>query len=157
MAIIISYPSAGTVTTSDNLLGTQFDAESGANITKNFSVGKIIALANQAQTPYKVYTAIITQTGMSAPVANVLENTLGVEISWTYIEAGKYGINGDGLFTLNKTTLNCSSMWFGLTQVYPNFEESSFPDEVQILNITSATGVQTNGIEPAFVEIRVYN
>jgi hypothetical protein len=46
MAIIISYPSAGTVTTSDNLLGTQFDAESGANITKNFSVGSIIALAN---------------------------------------------------------------------------------------------------------------
>ena len=46
MAIIISYPSAGTVTTSDNLLGTQFDAESGANITKNFSVAKIIALAN---------------------------------------------------------------------------------------------------------------
>ena len=37
MAIIISYPSAGTVTTSDNLLGTQFDGESGANITKNFS------------------------------------------------------------------------------------------------------------------------
>jgi len=46
MAIIISYPSAGTVTNNDNLLGTQFDAESGANITKNFSVAKITALAN---------------------------------------------------------------------------------------------------------------
>lgn len=45
MAIIISYPSAGTVTTSDNLLGTQFDAESNANITKNFSVGSIVNLA----------------------------------------------------------------------------------------------------------------
>jgi hypothetical protein len=45
MAIIISYPSAGTVTNNDNLLGTQFDAESGANITKNFSVGSIVNLA----------------------------------------------------------------------------------------------------------------
>jgi hypothetical protein len=45
MAIIISYPSAGTITTSDNLLGTQFDQESGANITKNFSVGGIVNLA----------------------------------------------------------------------------------------------------------------
>jgi hypothetical protein len=45
MAIIISYPNARTVTTSDILLGTQFDSESGANITKNFSVGKIVDLA----------------------------------------------------------------------------------------------------------------
>lgn len=44
MAIIISYPSATTVNTSDNLLGTQFDGESNANITKNFSVGKIVNL-----------------------------------------------------------------------------------------------------------------
>jgi hypothetical protein len=44
MAIIISYPSARTVTVSDILLGTQFDQESGANITKNFSVGKIVDL-----------------------------------------------------------------------------------------------------------------
>ena len=50
MAIIISYPSAGTVTVSDNLLGTQFDGESGANITKNFSVGKIVNLAVAAVT-----------------------------------------------------------------------------------------------------------
>jgi hypothetical protein len=50
MAIIISYPSAGTVTTSDNLLGTQFDGESGANITKNFSVAKIVDLAVETTT-----------------------------------------------------------------------------------------------------------
>jgi hypothetical protein len=45
MAIITSFQSAATVTTGDILLGTQFDAESGANITKNFSVGKIVNLA----------------------------------------------------------------------------------------------------------------
>jgi hypothetical protein len=55
MAIIISYPNARTVTTSDILLGTQFDSESGANITKNFSVGKIVDLT----------VATITQDGVS--------------------------------------------------------------------------------------------
>lgn len=50
MAIIISYPSAGTVTNNDVLLGTQFDSESGANITKNFLVGKIVDLAVAATT-----------------------------------------------------------------------------------------------------------
>ena len=50
MAIITSFQSAATVTTGDILLGTQFDAESGANITKNFSVGKIVNLAVAAVT-----------------------------------------------------------------------------------------------------------
>lgn len=50
MAIIISYPSAGTVTTSDILLGTQLDPESGVHVTKNFSVGKIVDLAVAATT-----------------------------------------------------------------------------------------------------------
>ena len=45
MAIIISYPSAITVSISDTVIGTQFDIESGANITKNFSIGKIVDLA----------------------------------------------------------------------------------------------------------------
>jgi hypothetical protein len=45
MAIIISYTNATTVTTNDILLGTQFDAESGANITKNFPIGSIVNLA----------------------------------------------------------------------------------------------------------------
>lgn len=50
MAIITSFQSAATVTNSDILLGTQFDVESGVNITKNFSVGKIVNLAVAAVT-----------------------------------------------------------------------------------------------------------
>ena len=45
MAIIISYPSAITISTNDTVIGTQFDIESGANITKNFSIGNIVNLA----------------------------------------------------------------------------------------------------------------
>lgn len=50
MAIIISYPSAITVSISDTVIGTQFDIESGANITKNFSIGRIVDLAVDAIT-----------------------------------------------------------------------------------------------------------
>jgi len=46
MAIIISYPSALDVTTSDNLLGSQFEGESNTPVTKNFSVGKIVDLVS---------------------------------------------------------------------------------------------------------------
>jgi len=41
MAIIISYPTATDVTLSDRLLGTQHDGETGAQITKNFSISTI--------------------------------------------------------------------------------------------------------------------
>lgn len=158
MAIIISYPSAGTVTPSDNLLGTQFDGESGANITKNFSVAKIIALANQVQAPYKVYTATITQSGVSAPVATVLENTLGGAVTWTYNSVGAYNIVSDGLFTQGKTVVTCSNL-FGnfITQPFPVFEESSFPDSLLLLNVNTDTNGTENNIDIAFVEVRVYN
>lgn len=45
MAIQISYPTAINVTLSDRVLGTQYDGETGATITKNFSVGSICNLA----------------------------------------------------------------------------------------------------------------
>lgn len=39
---------------------------------------------------YLVYTALLTQTGTGAPVATVLENTLGVDLVWTRESAGSY-------------------------------------------------------------------
>lgn len=56
---------------------------------------------------YKVYTAIITQSGTAAPVVNVLKNTLGAAINWSRDNAGRF--SGDagvlGLFTSNKTII----------------------------------------------------
>lgn len=39
--------------------------------------------------PYKVYTALLTQTSTNPPVANVLENTIG-NIVWEYLATGQY-------------------------------------------------------------------
>ena len=38
----------------------------------------------------KVYRALLTQTGTDAPVATVLENTLGGEVVWTRDDIGLY-------------------------------------------------------------------
>lgn len=54
---------------------------------------------------YKVYTALLTQTGTDAPVATVLENTIG-DIWWTYVDVGFYSVNSNGLFVTNKTYHN---------------------------------------------------
>lgn len=58
--------------------------------------------------PYKVYTALLTQSGTDAPVATVLENTLGGTVVWSYDDAGQYRATLTSAFTENKT-------WFDFT------------------------------------------
>jgi hypothetical protein len=48
---------------------------------------------------YLVYTALLSQTGTNAPVATVLENTLGTTIVWTRDDVGEY----IGTFTISPT------------------------------------------------------
>ena len=51
----------------------------------------------------KVYRALLTQSGTNAPVAIVLENTLGGTVVWTYSDVGTYFGTLVGAFTNNKT------------------------------------------------------
>lgn len=46
---------------------------------------------------YKVYTALLTQTGATPPVATVLENTIGITPSFVYDATGQYTIDFTGL------------------------------------------------------------
>jgi hypothetical protein len=43
--------------------------------------------------PYKVYTAILNQSGGNAPVATVLQNTIHPDLTWNYNASGRYGIS----------------------------------------------------------------
>jgi hypothetical protein len=52
---------------------------------------------------YKVYTALLSQTGENAPVPTVLENTLGETLSYTRSVEGIYVITTTGIFPQNKT------------------------------------------------------
>lgn len=48
--------------------------------------------------PYLVYSALLTQSGTSAPTASVLQNTLGGTLVWTYNGVGDYLGNLTGAF-----------------------------------------------------------
>lgn len=56
-----------------------------------------------AHPKYKVYRAIMNQTGTNAPVATVLDNTLGGTVVWTRTDVGRYVATLSGAFTANKT------------------------------------------------------
>ena len=54
----------------------------------------------------KVYRALLSQTGTDAPVATVLENTLGGVPLWEYDSTGNYNATLVGAFTDGKTCLS---------------------------------------------------
>jgi len=55
--------------------------------------------------PYKVYTALLTQSGTDAPVATVLQNTLGGTVVWTRFAQGIYYGTLAAAFPDNKTAV----------------------------------------------------
>ena len=53
---------------------------------------------------YKIYTALLSQTGTNNPTVIVLENTLGESITWTRVGVGLYrGTTTSNIFTIDKT------------------------------------------------------
>lgn len=99
MTKISQYPTLSNPTEDDILIGTDVN---NSDETNNFSIGSIISLANETIKPYKVYTALLTQTGTNAPVATVFENTIG-NIVWTRYGIGNYKGTLNDAFIANKT------------------------------------------------------
>jgi len=101
--------------------------------------------------PYKVYTALLTQSGIDAPTAVVLENTIG-DIVWTYHSIGVYFATLTNAFIEDKTYLFA----YILPTSIIGFQRD---DENQInIGTTDNLGVKTNGLlNSTSIEIRIYN
>jgi hypothetical protein len=98
---------------------------------------------------YKAYTVLLTQQGANAPVATVLENSLGATITWVYDEFGFYrGVASSAVFVSNKTFL-----------VTP-LKQSLFNDENVLIGISPNTieiTTHDNVLENMPLGIRVYS
>lgn len=111
----------------------------------------IDTLMTFAKRPYKVYTALLTQSGINAPTVIVLENTIG-DIVWNYSTTGEYTGTLVNAFTEDKTFL------FGY--ILPTSVIKIERNIVDQINVGTSTdlGVKTNGLlNNTSIEIRVYN
>ena len=109
---------------------------------------------------YLVYTALLTQSGTSAPVATVLENTLGGTVVWSRDASGIYVATLSGAFTANKTTPISQRE----QQSSDNVDDT--PKWLTGLRLTDNTyglntgnydiGLSDSVLNGAFIEIRVY-
>lgn len=107
------------------------------------------------QPAYKVYSALLNQSGINPPVATILENTLGVIPKWGRISQGNYRALALGAFTLGKTVIVPGVINFD------SLHNSTVPtiDELFIETISGglAPGPDDGLLYNTFIEIRVYN
>jgi hypothetical protein len=105
---------------------------------------------------YKVYTALMIQSGTDDPTANVLENTIG-SLTWARQNPGIYVATCTGCFTENKTT-PISGVLILTTdgQVY-NIKGYRNSDDEYIIETGNANdGIGDNFLANSMIEIRVY-
>lgn len=102
---------------------------------------------------YLVYTALLTQTGTDAPVATVLENTLGGTVVWARSSAGEYSGTLNGAFPENKT-------WCGITNGYSDADYITHmgrsDDDSVFVYVENDSFAPSDGFGDVSIEIRVY-
>ena len=218
MARIQTYNNDVDIDDADRLVGTDGTIGADLNKTKNFTLGDIKNYVRSGGANYKVYTALLNQSGgddgititsgelvigvtykikdsggdwvnvgapnndvetyfvatgttpnnwgvgsllynTGAPVATVLENTIG-NIWFTYSTEGLYFIESDGLFyPANKSCVAHSGTTsddggYSSFFVYSNLSDTN---DIKIL-VTNVAGFSSNSALNAYlIEIRVYN
>ena len=158
MAKIKTYANDNTINANDKLIGTDFN---DSDKTKNYLISELknYILNGLDVRPYKVYTALLSQTGTNAPVATVLENTLGGDIIWTREEMSVYRGTLIGTFNETKTV----GSYFGSPNYYNNYIINTEREADNSIIVNTAFHDTGDKIElstigrPLPVEIRVYN
>lgn len=149
-AFMIRMNGLATLPSVTNTLITA-DTTGKAVITKEY-VSNIVK-------PYKVYTALLSQSGTSAPTATVLENTLGGTLVWTRTGVGGY----DGTLTGVFPDVNKAFCILGIGQTMTNYGDNiNLFWQVVSNNAINLVTVKTNVNQDSVlvknpIEIRVYN
>lgn len=106
--------------------------------------------------PYKVYTALLTQSGKNAPVAIVLENTLGGDIIYGWESEGMFTGTLSGVFTNSKTTFSLSNSSVNSNAIMKSYYNTS--NDFYIETSIASTEIGTDALLlNTMIEIRVYN
>jgi hypothetical protein len=87
---------------------------------------------------YKVYKALLTQSGSSAPTATVLKNTLGGTVVWSYLNTGNYLATLSNGFPVNSTGML-------IQRDTDNFIFNG-GDDSSISVLTKSSGVNSNNL-----------
>lgn len=113
--------------------------------------------------PYKVYTAIVNQSGTNEPVVTVLENTIDSTLTLVRSSVGVYRLSGAtwpgaGPFTVGKTVAFSGSNINSAPLVSFNNNSSAGVaiDNAMIVRAYNTSFATTDGLNNLSIEVRVY-
>ena len=143
----------------DNGSGTtkRIDLLSPTNIVDNRTITLPDASGTIALVDYKVYSALISQSGTGVPTAKILKNTTGATFAFTRTDTGSYTVTASSnVFTTDKTasiySLNTGGSYSNAMMNFWYIGATFF--SIETLNASTLTdGVMTD----TFIEIRIYN
>jgi len=98
---------------------------------------------------YKTYRALLTQSSTSAPVATVIENSIGTLV-WAYSSTGVYTATLVGAFTNATTVLISNDDIDGIAGAV-----KTSADVVTVTTGTAATTAANGILDGATIEIKV--
>jgi len=122
---------------------------------------------------YKVYTALLTQSGTAAPVVTVLSDTLDLNVNWSRVSVGKYYggditskcPDGKTVYIVSDASNGINLYGVPLKQVHLWTYGNDIPQTGRFLNLSVTTVNNSGDITFAdwnspkviLIEIRVYN
>lgn len=118
-------------------------------------INKRVAGSELGGVSYLSYVALLTQSGTDAPVATVLENTLGGTVVWTRNDVGDYTGTLAGVFTVNKTWFATPGFDWSSSLKYANIGRVD-ADSVQLFTTTEDGTAEADDWAGLPIEIRVY-
>lgn len=124
------------------------DTNTGQTYTR---VGSTIVTADNKK-PYLIWKALITQSGTSAPTLTIVENTLGITATPSYLGVGGYTIGG---FAGNLTG-NIEIHKNMVTAAYTDYFSLAISDVDTLYLETGNSGTPTNGLLTTGSSITVY-
>lgn len=157
---IVLQDSDITVTDAGNALGLQYADDYSTTIKTNDRSIPDVGTVKQIARPYKVYTALLTQSGTDDPVATVLENTLSGTPVWTRVDTGQYYCTLVNEFTSGKTVMHVTPQIYSesSTDIY-TLQPTPQTSDIFLLE-TTYTYSLSDGIlgssNQHCIEIRVY-
>lgn len=107
---------------------------------------------------YRIYSALLTQEGTNAPVATVLENSIG-NIVWTRSGIGSYlGTLVDSFPNNSTAAITSDSAWNIAGVTYITVATTASPSDFISVETKDLNGVYSDDILGyTYVEIKIYN
>lgn len=112
--------------------------------------------------PYKVYTALLTQSGTDAPVATVLENSAPINITYSYVMNGVFNISFPypSNITSTKLAIILGKLVGEQGSAVYTYDSLGYSGGNITFNLKTKSNTSTfsnNLLIRTFIEIRVYN